>query len=184
VVKHAHRKTYIDEICQFEKKNHIPAVNAYQQIIITTDRKKLKPNLNKAENCSYLDGCMRNAAESPGAGAYNTSHRTFDHRLGKWVADPEKKKSKEKGHETLPFVGSYNPNPVAYQLFSSMSVKSKIRNNIGLGGKSQRFQPIPKEKSVPFYDIGSEWGMKDKLRKKDILYHVSTGRTSSQSVYY
>jgi hypothetical protein len=81
-------------------------------------------------------------------------------------------------------VGSYTPNPVAYTLFSSMSATPKMRSNIGLGGKAERFRPIPKDKTVPYYDIRSEWGMKDKLRKKDILSHISTGRASSHSVYH
>jgi hypothetical protein len=59
----------------------------YQNIDERKNRKKSKSNLSRSENTTYLDGCMRNSIECPGVGAYNSQH-DYDHRLGKWVADP------------------------------------------------------------------------------------------------
>lgn len=65
---------------------------------------------------------MRNSLDSPGVGTYNSARPYFDHRGSKWVADPEKeKKVKKISNEKLPPVGTYNPNPVTYRLFSSVS---------------------------------------------------------------
>jgi hypothetical protein len=48
--------------------------------------------------------------------------------------------------------------------------------------REERFKS-DKTKAVPFYNVGSEWGMKDKLKKKDILSRVGSSLTH-HSVYY
>jgi hypothetical protein len=69
---------------------------------------------------------MKSSSQCPGVGVYNLRKHDYDHRMGKWVADPQydqksHTEKKKKSQEKLPFVGTYDPNPVTYRLFSSMS---------------------------------------------------------------
>lgn len=52
-----------------------------------------------------------------------------------------------------------------------------------MGGKSERFKSS-KDKKLPFYNILSEWGMKNKLQKKDIMSNISSHPSASRSLYY
>ena len=75
-------------------------------------------------------------------------------------------------------MGSYHP--LSYGLFDSMSSgEQKQRANFG---REQRFKS-GKVKPTPFYNVASEWGMKDKLHRKDILSKVGSSVTH-HSIYY
>lgn len=122
---------------------------------------------------------MRNSLDCPGVGNYNSYNPAVDRNRGnKWVREEGKKKS---ASVKLPSVGTYNPNPVSYSLFGGNQIKPKS-GLAGMGGKSERWQKS-KEKKLPFYNVLSEWGMKDKYTKKDIMSKVSSG-AGSRSVYY
>jgi len=71
-------------------------------------------------------------------GNYNSYRPYLDHRGSKWVADPEL--NKKKSIEKLPPVGTYNPNPISFRLFSSISDTQKKSISSGMGGKSERFK--------------------------------------------
>jgi hypothetical protein len=82
-------------------------------------------------------------------------------------------------------VGTYAPIPVSYDLFESIEAKSKGRKPRPNGfGKVERFKsPDPKRQPKGGdYNILSEWGMVDKLKKKSLLDKIS--RPSQPSVYY
>lgn len=78
---------------------------------------------------------MRNSLDGPGVGEYNAYRVEHDHRGNKWSPDPEKAKKLKKSDTKLPPVGTYNPNPASYSLFSSVSGTSKNKNG-GFGGKT------------------------------------------------
>ena len=65
--------------------------------------------------------------------------------------DPELKKKKSESIK-LPPVGTYNPDPVSFSLFSSISQPKKGKNQNGMGGKTERFKS-PKAKKLPFYSV-------------------------------
>ena len=90
---------------------------------------------------------------------------------------------KKKSSVKFPSVGSYTPNPVSYNLFSSISNTNSKKISSGMGGKTERWKKS-KEKKLPFYNILSEWGMKDKHNKKDIMSKISSNPGTSRSVYY
>jgi hypothetical protein len=62
-----------------------------------------------------------------------------------------------------------------------MASSNKKKNRAHFG-KEERFRN-DKNQPVPFYNIGSEWGMKDRLRQKDILSRVGSSLTH-HSIYY
>lgn len=75
---------------------------------------------------------------------------------------------------------TYNPVPVEFDLFDSMS--SRKEKPKSYFNREQRFKS-DKAKAVPFYNIGSEWGMKSNIKKKDILSRVGSSLTH-HSIYY
>jgi hypothetical protein len=68
---------------------------------------------------------MRYSLESPGVGEYNSYHGINDHRAAKWMPEIEMK-NKEKNVK-LPPVGTYNPLPMAYNLFDNSLALDKKR---------------------------------------------------------
>lgn len=69
---------------------------------------------------------MRSSLESPGVGEYNAYHGIDDHRAVKWIAENEKKKAVSTSLK-LPPVGTYNPLPMAYQLFDNSLATDRKR---------------------------------------------------------
>ena len=175
----AKRLTIFDELEHASKKLNFPGAGTYGKVEVQTDRAKLKSDISKAENSNYLDSSMRGSLESPGVGEYNAYHGINDHRAAKWVAE-EEKKTKASTSLKLPPVGTYNPLPQSYELFDN-SLKADKKRYKSYFNKEERFKKS-KEKPLPFYNILSEWGMKDKQHKKDILARVSMPH-SNRSVY-
>lgn len=69
---------------------------------------------------------------------------------------------------------------MAYSLFdNSLADKRRGRSYFS---REERFKKS-REKAVPFYDVGSEWGIEDKRKKKDILQKISLPY-SNRSVYH
>lgn len=124
---------------------------------------------------------MRKSIEYPGVGEYEAKITLFDRKGGKWVPE-NRKKSKSEKTVKWPQAATYNPKPSDYHLFGSADEKdSKLKSN-SYFTRELRFKSS-KEKTIPFYNIGSEWGMKDNLNKKDILSRVGSS-LSHHSVYY
>ena len=113
----------------------------------------------------------------PGIGEYNKFHNE-DKRAAKWI---EEKGRKEKSKSVkLPDVGTYQPLPVSYALFENDRVnKKRYRSFLD---KEERWKE-PKKKSIGYYNISSDWGMKNKMQKKDILSRISSPSTH-RSVYH
>lgn len=81
----------------------------------------------------------------------------------------------------LPPVGTYNPLPMEYNLFDNSLATDKKRYR-SYFSREERFKRS-KDKTVPFYEVLSEWGIKDKRKKKDILAKISVPQTH-RSVYH
>lgn len=79
-------------------------------------------------------------------------------------------------------MGTYHP--ISFGLFDSITA-GKDNKKKAYFGREERFhvKKEDKKKGVPYYDVGSNWGMKDKLSKKDILSKVGSSVTH-HSVYY
>ena len=94
---------------------------------------------------------MRNSLDNPGVGNYNAYRAVLDHKGNKWDKEGEVEK-KKKSSVKLPSVGTYTPNPVSYNLFSSISNTNTRKVSSGMGGKTERWGKS-KEKKLPFYNI-------------------------------
>lgn len=81
----------------------------------------------------------------------------------------------------LPPVGTYDPLPIEYTLFDNLKNVEKKKSK-SYFNREQRFKSN-KTKAVPYYNVLSEWGMKDKLKKKDILSRIGSSLTH-HSIYY
>jgi hypothetical protein len=68
---------------------------------------------------------------------------------------------------------------VSYRLFDNERAKKKQGKSYF--SRDERWKK-DKDRTVPFYNIGSEWGMKNKMVKKDILTRLSSP-SSNRSVY-
>lgn len=183
VIKHADRKTIFDDMQRIISKNNFPSAASY---LTNPEKDKHKSNLSKAEEPDYLEARMRNSIETPGVGQYNGK----DQRLKwhghfiRWKANKSTSQSKAP-KEKLPPVGTYAPLPVSYDLFESIETKSKSKKQRANGfGKVERFASVDPKKQPKGgdYNILSEWGMADKLKKKGLLNRIS--RPSQPSVYY
>ena len=126
---------------------------------------------------------MRVSLDNPGVGNYNAYRAVLDQKGSKFNKEGEKDDPKKKSPVKLPSVGSYTPNPVSYNLFESISNINSKKVSSGMGGKTERWK-TSKTKKLPFYNVLSEWGMKDKHNKKDIMSKVSSHPATSRSVYY
>ena len=64
---------------------------------------------------------MRDALNAPGVGNYNANKSIFgtDNKGSKWIEGKSKSKSENK--TKLPPVGTYDPKPLNFSLFSSIS---------------------------------------------------------------
>ncbi len=77
-------------------------------------------------------------------------------------------------------MGTYNPLPLEYSLFENSLGGAKKKKTVF--NKEERFKRS-REKPLPFYNVLSEWGLKDKNKKKDILARISSPSTG-RSVYH
>ena len=89
------------------------------------DKAKLKSDLSKAVNSNFLESEMRASLDNPGVGNYNAYRSGLNKVGGKMSIETARDKSKTIPTK-LPSVGTYNPSPVAYDLFGN---KSKIDKN-------------------------------------------------------
>lgn len=70
---------------------------------------------------------MRGSLDCPGVGNYNSNRSIFAEKKGpKWVEG--KNKSKSEAKTKLPPVGTYDPKPIDYSLFSSLASLEKGRS--------------------------------------------------------
>ena len=75
---------------------------------------------------------MRGSLDAPGVGNYNSNRSGFGENKGwRWIEG--KNKSKSEAKTKLPPVGTYDPKPIDYSLFSSMASLEK--------GKSKSYFP-------------------------------------------
>ena len=121
---------------------------------------------------------MRSCLDCPPVGVYNPRQIQEENHAPRWKQAVPKKERKEVSF--IPPVGQYHPLPVKYSLFEN--IKPEEKKSKARFSREERFK-WSKEKSVPFYNVLSEWGMKDKLKKKDILSRVGSSLTH-HSVYY
>ena len=77
----------------------------------------------------------------------------------------------------LPPVGTYQPLPVSYQLFEN-DIGTK-KHHKSYFNHEERFK-ANKKKTIPFYNVLSEWGITKRVNK-DILTRISS---PSRSVYH
>lgn len=119
---------------------------------------------------------MRGSLEAPGVGQYNEYHKR-DQRAAKWKEENQKKAVSKS--VKFPPVGTYTPLPIEYHLFDNELAKQKRHKSFF--SKEERFKKS-KDKTVPFYNIQSEWGLKNKRVNKDILSRISSPN-SNRSVY-
>ena len=69
------------------KKYNFPSSVKYSKVESEVDKSKLKGNMNKADNSTYLESQMRTAIDGPGVGNYNSYRGEFaDKSKGnKWI---------------------------------------------------------------------------------------------------
>lgn len=82
---------------------------------------------------------MRDALNAPGVGNYNANKSIFgtDNKGSKWIEGKSKSKSENK--TKLPPVGTYDPKPLNFSLFSSLASLDKGKSK-SYFSKTQRFK--------------------------------------------
>lgn len=95
--------------------------------------------MSKADNSNYLESSMRDALNAPGVGSYNSAKTAFgtENKGSKWIEGKSRSKSENK--TKLPPVGTYDPKPLNFSLFSSLASNDKGKNR-SYFSRTERFK--------------------------------------------